>query len=126
LLLVLAVATLAHWADVKCLNRRAQEISFFEAPIIRVTGLPPLHPITISAITGDPERKTAASRARHVPDLAGVVDNRRSIANGDYEGVDPMGVFRRLPSPGSTRWPRRNMRKTTWRVSPSASCMARS
>jgi dienelactone hydrolase len=95
LLLVLVVATLAHGQTPSISIEARRDLSFFEAPVIRVSGLPPLHPITISATSGEPERKDAASRARFVPDLVGVVDTSRSIANGEYEGVDPMGLFRR-------------------------------
>lgn len=96
LLLVLVVTTSARGQTPSVSIEAPREISFFEAPIIRVTGLPPLHPITISVASGDPERKDTASRARFVPDLDGVVDTSRSIANGEYEGVDPMGLFRRV------------------------------
>ena len=85
-----------------------RELSFFDAPTIRVTGLPPLHTITINATNGDASRKDAASRARFVPDLAGVVDTSRSIANDDYEGIDAMGLFRsprlgQLPLSGTVK-----------------------
>jgi dienelactone hydrolase len=93
-LLVVAVTALAHGQTPGVSIEAPREISFFEAPVIRVTGLPPLHPVTISAKGGDPEGKAVPSRARFVPDLAGIVDTSRSIANGDYEGVDPMGLFR--------------------------------
>jgi len=95
LLLVVVLGSFIHGQRPSVSIDAPREIAFFQPPVIRVTGLAPLQPITISVINGDPQRTDAASRARFVPDLSGAVDTSRSIANGDYEGIDPMGMFRR-------------------------------
>lgn len=82
-----------------------REISFFDPPSIRVTGLPPLVPITIRATLTDTAGQTFTSNARFVPHGDGIVDTSRSVANGSYEGVDPMGLFWSLAGKGVTQWP---------------------
>ncbi|PRY34298.1 acyl-CoA thioesterase/bile acid-CoA:amino acid N-acyltransferase family protein [Umezawaea tangerina] len=63
---------------------------------IRVTGLDPDSSATISLTTGD-----RASRAVFVADERGVVDlTRHAPVEGDYSGVDPMGLFWSLAPTG--------------------------
>ncbi|WNV90163.1 acyl-CoA thioesterase/bile acid-CoA:amino acid N-acyltransferase family protein [Umezawaea sp. Da 62-37] len=63
---------------------------------VRVTGLPPDSPATITLTTGD-----RASRAVFVADERGVVDlTRHAPVEGDYAGVDPMGLFWSLAPTG--------------------------
>lgn len=76
------------------------EVSFFEAPPIRVTGLQPLIPVTIR-VTQEP----FTSQARFVPHANGVVDTTTSVANGTYNGVDPMGLFWSLEGNGTMQIP---------------------
>jgi hypothetical protein len=61
-----------------------KEVSFFEAPVIRVMGLQPLHPVTIRASCADPSGATLTSSAAFTPHTDGVVDTSLSIGNGDY------------------------------------------
>ncbi len=70
-----------------------REISSFDAPPIRVSGLPPLHPIAIRATMADATGAQFTSKTSFMPHKDGIVDTTRSIANGSYEGVDPMGVL---------------------------------
>jgi dienelactone hydrolase len=81
------------------------EISFFDAPRIRVTGLAPLRPVTIRATLTDTSGQAFTSGARFVPHADGIVDTTRSVANGGYEGVDPMGLFWSMTGKGSAQWP---------------------
>ncbi|MET1074693.1 MAG: acyl-CoA thioesterase/BAAT N-terminal domain-containing protein, partial [Umezawaea sp.] len=63
---------------------------------VRVTGLPPDSPATITLTTGD-----RASRAVFVADERGVVDlTRHAPVEGDYSGVDAMGLFWSLAPTG--------------------------
>lgn len=69
------------------------EVSFFEYPCIQVTNLQPMIPITIRATSIDATGATSTSSAQFVPHPDGVVDTTKSIANGSYSGIDPMGLF---------------------------------
>jgi dienelactone hydrolase len=109
LTLILAAASV-HAAVVLDVPR---EISFFDPPAIRITGLPPLVPITIRATLTDSAGQTFTSSARFVPHSDGVVDTSRSVANGSYEGVDPMGLFWSLAGKGGAQWPVSGAAETT-------------
>ena len=57
-------------------------------------------PITIRATAVDATGATFTSSARFVPHPDGVVDTTKSIANGSYSGIDPMGLFWSLEGKG--------------------------
>ncbi len=82
-----------------------KEVSFFEYPCIRVTGLQPMIPITIRATAMDMTGATFTSSARFVPHADGVVDTTKAIANGAYTGIDPMGLFWSLDGKGAFQPP---------------------
>src|SRR3982751_123595 len=83
----------------------SHEISFFDAPTIRVSGLAPLRPVSIRATLTDTTGQTFTSTARFVPHSDGIVDVSRSVANGSYEGIDPMGMFWSMAGKGGAQWP---------------------
>src|SRR5688572_19076155 len=70
-----------------------REVSFFDAPAIRITGLERLHPITLRVSSTDRDGEILTSTTRLAPGTDGIVDTRTAVANGDYNGVDPMGPF---------------------------------
>ena len=79
----------------------ARETSFFEPLPIRVSGLRPLHPITIRASMLDAAGTAFTSSARFVPHIDGVVDTRTSVANGTYDGIDPQGLIWSMQGKGA-------------------------
>lgn len=81
------------------------EVSFFEYPCIQITGLQPMIPITIRATAIDAAGATFTSSAQFVPHADGVVDTTKSIANGSYTGIDPMGLFSSLDGKGTFQPP---------------------
>jgi dienelactone hydrolase len=103
--MLLSVVVAATSAGGAIVIEAPREVSFFDAPAIRVTGLAPLQPITIHAALTDSSGQAFASSARFVPHSDGVVDTSRSVANGSYEGVDPMGLFWSLAGKGGAQWP---------------------
>jgi dienelactone hydrolase len=104
-LVLLSVVVAAASANGAVVIEAPREVSFFDAPAIRVTGLPPLQPITIRAALTDSSGQAFISSARLVPHGDGVVDTSRSVANGSYEGIDPMGLFWSLAGKGGAQWP---------------------
>lgn len=113
ILTMMLIATNMAGAVVLDLQR---EISFFEPPTIRVSGLPPLHPITIRATLTDTAGQAFTSSARFVPHSDGIVDPSRSVANGSYEGIDAMGLFWSLAGKGGAQWPVTGAIETTIEV----------
>lgn len=81
------------------------EVSFFEYPCIQVTKLQPMIPITLRATAIDATGATFTSSAQFVPHSDGVVDTTKSIANGSYSGIDPMGLFWSLAGKGMFQAP---------------------
>jgi dienelactone hydrolase len=81
------------------------EVSFFEYPCIQITGLQPMIPITIRATAIDATGVTFTSSAQFVPHADGVVDTTKSIANGGYSGIDPMGLFWSMDGKGTFQPP---------------------
>ena len=81
------------------------EVSFFEYPCIQVTKLQPMIPITIRATAIDATGAAFTSSAQFVPHPDGVVDTTKSIANGSYSGIDPMGLFWSLDGKGTFQPP---------------------
>jgi len=77
-----------------------------EAPLdrpvaVKVTGLPPDSPATLTLSTGD-----RSSTAVFTADEHGVVDlTRHAPVEGDYSGVDPMGLFWSLKATGGKPGP---------------------
>jgi dienelactone hydrolase len=93
-----------------------KEVSFFEAPVVRVSGLPPLHVITIRATCVDAAGGAFTSSAAFTPHSDGVIDTSRSIANGDYNGVDAMGLMWSLKGKGMFQLPLSGGLTTTFDV----------
>jgi len=81
------------------------KISFYEAPAIRITGLVPLDVVAVVTTMKDARGIAYTSRVTFRPDLDGVIDTTRSIANGDYEGIDPMGPFWSAKGEGFFQFP---------------------
>jgi acetyl esterase/lipase len=103
--MLLSVVVAATSASGAVVIEAAREVSFFDAPAIRVTGLAPLQPVTIRAALTDSAGEAFTSTARFVPHSDGIVDTSRSVANGSYEGIDPMGLFWSLTGKGGAQWP---------------------
>jgi dienelactone hydrolase len=91
-------------------------ISFYEAPTIRITDLRALETIILVTMVTDARGTQYTSRASFRADVHGVVDTKRSVANGDYEGVDPMGPFWSVRGEGVFRLPLTGSIPTTIRV----------
>jgi dienelactone hydrolase len=104
-LMLMSLVVVAASANGAVVIEAPREISFFDAPAIRVTGLAPLQPITIRAALTDSSGQAFTSSARFVPHSDGVVDTSRSVANGNYEGIDAMGLFWSLAGKGGAQWP---------------------
>ena len=91
-------------------------ISFFEAPAIRVSGLRALEMVTLVTTVSDARGTAYTSRASFRAGLDGVIDTTRSIANGDYEGIDAMGPFWSVKGEGPFRLPLTGSLPATIRV----------
>ncbi|HEX7421650.1 MAG TPA: acyl-CoA thioesterase/bile acid-CoA:amino acid N-acyltransferase family protein, partial [Thermoanaerobaculia bacterium] len=70
-----------------------------------VTRLQPMIPITIRATAIDATGATFTSSVQFVPHADGVVDTTKSIANGSYSGIDPMGLFWSMDGKGTFQPP---------------------
>ena len=102
---IILLALLAQSASAAVVMEAPREVSFFEAPKIRVSGLPPLHTVTLRVTCTDAAGAIFTSETRFTPRTDGVVDTSRSVANGDYEGVDAMGPFWSLHGKGAYQIP---------------------
>ena len=114
--IVLALAFCASTLSADVVLDVPREISFYDPPPIRISGLEPLHPVTLRVSSADRDGEIQTSTTRFMPGSDGVVDTRTSVANGDYDGIDPMGPFWSMRGKGRNLLPLTGPVETTIEV----------